>query len=422
MDSHKKVERKTNWLAVLLVFATSFIYYFPYDHLQPLMKPIIEEYGLNLTGFNFAYALADIPTLFILLLAPSLIRSFGSSTLLVVSVGCMSLGQLLIAFSSLSKSFVLLLIGRFLLGLLREPFALLIQVLLRRYFSPSHFRYMIALQIAVITKAKIINVYFVPYYLLESESLSNTLFVCWAIAQFSTIAAVVYLLRTDQHDQEEEPELYDDKPVDPKPFDKISFILLLAVHVLQGGCFKAFSNVAVDFLESHYDIGVLDAGCLWSLHYITFAVVCPLLFWLISKQNKAVLGLFPASSGLLVVGLLINIYSTVYFNAGVSVVLYAVFLSARMVTVFPLISEMELPRKIKSNLQFAIGAEAFGFVTVPLFSSLISDVVFDSKYIYDGYLNKLLIVSFITFVLGLVWTYRYHQKQKAHPHPAVHVE
>ena len=416
MNVSEKIGGRIHWRAVLLILASSFIYYFPYDHLQPLMRPILEDYNLDLTKFNLAYTLSDIPTIITLAFVPFLVRWIGSRTLLVVSVACVSLGQLLIAFSTIQRSFVLLLVGRVLLGLLREPLMIVIQILLRRHFPPNYFRVLLGLQILTIVNAKILNVYFVPGLLLYTESLSNTLFICWLVGQFSTIAAINYLLMGNHDNDDELEELEEKQQAKDMPFNEFTFAVLVIIHILQGGCFKAFSNIAVDYLQNYYHFSVLDAGYLLSLHYIAFALLCPLLLAITARYKHASIILFGASSAPLVAGLWINThYSGSYLNALISVVLYAVFLSLRMATVFPLLSQIELPERFRSSsLNFAVAAEAIGFVAVPLINSLSNEEdLLHTHHIYSEYLHRILIISIVTLVLGVIWSVRYYRQRKA---------
>lgn len=410
--SRQKSQNQGQWYAIALIIISSSIYHCAHDQFQPLMKSIIEHYDLDLKTFNLLSGFSDLPSIFLPFYLSKFVAKFRPENLLLLSVCTISAGLFAIAISSLEKSIPVLVIGRLALGSFREFSMVALQILLKRRLSLFQFAMAMSFQPTISVVIRIFNVCLVPKILLQTESLTATLFIYWAISQISIVSALYYLLISvsEDYDDESTIEFLTEGSKETKNNGKVSVVLLFFIQMLQAGCYKSFTHIASDLIQSTFRLSFSSTNKMLFIHYASFGIFSPLmaLLCLLFAIEKEI---FISSTAFFASGLAINLWSS-NTNAITVMILYSLFWSMRNTTIYTFVSESSLSNPSLRGYTLSSAAEALGAMTIPLIVSCFSGVDLHSQYTYTNYLSTLLLITLLTLLLVAFWVARYAPKQK----------
>ena len=117
-----KSHRKSNirFVMLALLCASLFGNHFCFNIMQALEVPLIEELDINVTQFNYFYTGFALPNIFLAVFVGMLVDVVGVRLMFFLMCLCSTLFQVLIMVGVYYHSFVTILIGRILFGIVSE--------------------------------------------------------------------------------------------------------------------------------------------------------------------------------------------------------------------------------------------------------------------------------------------------------------
>lgn len=427
---HTTPPKWAKWTALLLIQLSTFNHHFSFDNLQALETPILTNFNLNLAEYNFLYSITDLPSLFFPLLVQGFADSKGTGWVLWFMTSVVCFGQLVVALAGYLDSYYLLLLGRFIYGCLLESQLVVTQMTLHWWFKMSEYSFAISLQPFMMGVAKCLNSYFVPRIYQSTESIGQTLFICFLICSGSAVTSFFYYLlekkyfgtpkRADseielahlRQQRKQEKREYLSQVLD----FKLPFWLLVLNYCFVSGAFFGYTDVVNDFIHRRYQLTSGEAGELVMVLYVIITILSPIMGEIatIGHTHKNTLLIF--SNGFLVIGQAALIYfeGNPKMDAVVPMVFFGLFWGSYQPLIYPLIRD-SIRRKKYVGLAYGIASvlHCFGILLMPLVGASISDYYAENKEInYLVYTYFLLGLSVIALILAIATFFVVWRNQK----------
>lgn len=244
---------------------------------------------MNSVQYSILYSIYSMPNIVFPILGGILMDKFGACTVILTCSFLVLLSQIIFTLGVISKSFLVTVIGRALLGCGGENLDIGQSVIIVKWFTGKELSMAFAITSSISLVGSVLNDNISPGIVKFNKSLDLGLWlgVLVCLISFATVFFVIFI------DKERDKVLGTHKNPSESVFKfedfnsfNSMFWMLVVNNILLESCILCFSYIASGYIQDRFELDSVGAGSIMSIPYVIVAICTPVIGIVIDQYGK----------------------------------------------------------------------------------------------------------------------------------------